>query len=275
MKPENILQADLLDIVFDNRNKNYGAYQLRKGYPVRLAKAMSVMIAFVVAFAIIFYIQLKFFTAIPDIPVIPLTEIDLQQIKEAEPKLKEKPQPEKQLVKPVAQKQYVTPTVVDDSKADKIVTAIEDLNNRAIGFKDVDGDAPNEGEVTMAPKEEGSGEVKVMAPIKAPETTKPLSFAEVMPEFPGGMEAFRNFLLKNLRQPDDLEEGSKVVVKIKFVVDADGTIKEVNILASGGDLDKEVLRVINKMPKWKPGSHNGKHIPVYFTLPITFVGPES
>jgi len=94
-----------------------------------------------------------------------------------------------------------------------------------------------------------------------------------MPEYPGGMEAFKKFMLRHLRQPD-LNAGEKVVVKIQFVVKADGVINRLKVVQSGGVLDDEVLRVARKMPKWKPGVQNGQFVAVYFTLPVTFLGPE-
>jgi protein TonB len=66
----------------------------------------------------------------------------------------------------------------------------------------------------------------------------------------------------------------KIIVRVQFVVDFDGSIKQVNVLQSGGKLDGEVIRVVGKMPKWKPGVQNGRSVAVYFTLPVTFLGPE-
>ena len=96
-----------------------------------------------------------------------------------------------------------------------------------------------------------------------------------MPQLPGGMEAFIKFLKKNLREPSDLEEAQKLVVVAKFVVDAQGNIVDINIAKNGrDDLDAEVLRVIRKMPKWKPGMQNGRNVSVYFNLPVTFVAAD-
>ncbi len=81
-------------------------------------------------------------------------------------------------------------------------------------------------------------------------------------------------MLRNLRKPDDLEEGEKIVVIIKFIVEADGSIVNTEVLKSGGRFDEEVLRVVKKMPKWKPGVQNGRFVSVYFNLPVTFAGSE-
>ena len=121
----------------------------------------------------------------------------------------------------------------------------------------------------MHPK--GSGNAAAQpATTKADET--PLSQAEEMPEYPGGIDALKKFMLKNLRQPDDLQPGEKIIVKAFFVVNKDGKIGQVKIISTGrNDLDKEVERVINNMPLWKPGKQNANAVAVYFNLPVTFV----
>jgi len=96
-----------------------------------------------------------------------------------------------------------------------------------------------------------------------------------MPEFPGGLEALKKFLLKNIRQPDDLQPGERIVVLASFIVARNGGIEQMKIINSGrADLDKEVLRVIGKMPSWKPGVQNGHEVSVYFNLPVTFIGAD-
>ena len=92
-----------------------------------------------------------------------------------------------------------------------------------------------------------------------------------MPEFPGGINALVKFILKNIHQPDDLQPGESIKVIASFVVSKTGGIEHVKIISSGrSDLDKEVMRIINKMPLWKPGLQNNEPVLVYFNLPVTF-----
>src|SRR5687768_18040209 len=93
-----------------------------------------------------------------------------------------------------------------------------------------------------------------------------------MPEFPGGKAALQRFLIKHLRVPDEgLEPVSRISVEVQFIVDKNGSITGMEILRSGGELfNKEVLRVLQKMPVWKPGRQNGMEVRVYFKLPVTF-----
>jgi protein TonB len=97
-----------------------------------------------------------------------------------------------------------------------------------------------------------------------------------MPEFPGGIEALKRFLIRNLRMPDNnLEEGTEVKVIARFVVGADGRVRDIEIvLPAGAEFNAEVKRVISKMPDWKPGSQNHRNVAVYFNLPVNFVRPE-
>lgn len=101
---------------------------------------------------------------------------------------------------------------------------------------------------------------------------EPLVFAEQMPEFIGGDDALMAFLQKNIKYPAKaLKNNIQGVVMINFVVHTDGSIRKANVTKGiGGGCDEEALRVIKKMPKWKPGRQGGKNVPVYFDVPINF-----
>ena len=95
------------------------------------------------------------------------------------------------------------------------------------------------------------------------------------PEFPGGREAWTVFLNRHLQTPDYLEPGEKKLVLIRFFVDTDGAVNGFKVLQSGGAVfDDEVIRVLRKMPRWKPAIQNGHPVAVSFTQPVTFVGVE-
>ena len=161
-----------------------------------------------------------------------------------------------------------------DEKADKIPVN-DDLDNKVVGTATVVG-VPADGPVEppAGPASTGGGKPGETIDKPAPEDDKPFVQAEVMPEFPGGEEALRKNLLRHLQEPQDLGPGEKLVVVVRFVVGADGKIDGVQVLKSGGRFDTEVLQVIKKMPQWKPGMQNNRLVPVYFTLPVSFVGPE-
>lgn len=96
---------------------------------------------------------------------------------------------------------------------------------------------------------------------------------EEQPEFPGGMKAMMKYLADNVKYPrisrDNKSQGRSTV---RFIVNTDGSISDAEIVRSAGDmyLDKEALRVISEMPKWKPGKKNGKPVRVEFVFPVVF-----
>ncbi len=96
---------------------------------------------------------------------------------------------------------------------------------------------------------------------------------EEMPEFPGGVEALQNYLAKTLRYPIEAQEqGVQGMVYVQFVIDTNGRVDDVKILRGvHPDLDKESLRVVKKMPDWKPGTRKGNLVRVSYTAPLAFV----
>lgn len=266
MKPENILQSDILDIVFENKNKNYGAYELRKQYAKRLMKSVSITISVVLVFALLmsWKVPHKRTGFLSNLEGVELKQIEIEKSK---PKEQSKPKP----VKDVAQIKNVVPVIVKDAPTD--VPENEDLKNKIISSINKNG-ADMGDEVVPPPSENDSGNGNAnIEPAKEEITI--LTHSEIMPQFPGGIESLKKFIQRNTRQPDDLEDGQKVVVIASFVVDASGNITQINIDQKGRkDLDEEVLRVIKKMPQWEPGKQNGRAVSVYFRLPITFMPQE-
>ncbi|WP_321997963.1 energy transducer TonB [Draconibacterium orientale] len=131
-----------------------------------------------------------------------------------------------------------------------------------------EGEEPEEpvvidlGEIMNYGKDEGEEELSVI-----------LDFAETMPEFPGGQAALLSFLSKNVKYPVIAQEnGIKGKVFVAFVVDENGDIYDVT-LARGVDvsLDREALRVVKSMPRWKPGKQGNKAVKVRYTVPINFI----
>ena len=98
---------------------------------------------------------------------------------------------------------------------------------------------------------------------------------EVMPSFPGGTEALLNFLRRHLDNPEPMNSGESVTVKARFVVGYDGKLQGFRIIQDGGDVfNKEVMRVLKKMPDWVPGKAKGENVSVYYTIPVKFTGED-
>ncbi len=281
MKPENILQSDVLDIVFEDKNKAYGAYELRKHYNQRLYKALGVMSTVVTAIVILVswktpnnngWVELKNKDSV-SLVVLPPDEIK----KPDEPKEKDKPKEkviETTKVQP-ATAPLTPPLIVENPIIENPIAPISELDTSAISNSRKLGTAFALGDIYTAPddgKISGDGEGK--ATIEE-ENVDRITIAEFMPEFPGGKDALIKFMERNLNQPDDFESGQRMRVIAKFVVDKEGNIDDLTIETKGReDLDREVLRVIKKMPRWKAGKQNGRAVAVYYKLPVTFVAPE-
>jgi protein TonB len=274
MRPEQILQSDVLDIVFNNRNKLYGAYALRKSYNVQLVKALSATSLAVLVFALFSFIKPAADIDENAIPIIEVKPVDITPLKKEVPE-KPKESLQKKYDKPIRQEIFTKPDITPDHNVIETIPEQRELDKSIIGLTKVEGEDAGPKEILPQGNQDNYG--KEAAAIKEvvkeePAITTPLLFADEMPEFPGGKDAFLKFMHRHLAQPDNLDEGQKVVVRVKFVVAADGSIKDVSVLQSGGILDAEVLRVVKKMPKWKPGKQRGSLVPVWFTLPVTFIG---
>ena len=149
---------------------------------------------------------------------------------------------------------------------------VNTLGQTALGSTNVDGVPASElvsvsataaPAVVAPPREDESGE-QAFAPL------------EKGPEFPGGPGAWAHFLGRYLQVPGELEPGEKKVVLINFMVDADGSVTRFTVVQSAGAaFDNEVIRVLKKMPRWKPALQNGHPVAVPFTQPVTFVGVEN
>jgi periplasmic protein TonB len=265
MKPEAILQSDMLDILFENRNKAYGAYSLRKNYNKRLLQALAGTGLFVVLF-----IALQGMKPTDQSSLIfsPPDSIDLITV--IMPPEEKKVPEDLQKVQPRIRSEVndAPPEIVPDDKLPETkVPTVDDLDKGNPGTKTVA--TPPTGD--PGPPDQGppGGETQPAPTVPEPIETGPLNLAEVMPSFNGNIV---KYMLRNLPQPGDIEEGQRIVIRVKFVVSKEGEVTNVEIIQSGRpDLDKEVLRVVKRMPRWKPGMQGGRAVAVYFHLPVTFV----
>ncbi|MDR6560832.1 MULTISPECIES: energy transducer TonB [unclassified Arcicella] len=261
----------LEDIVFQNRNKAYGAYLLRTGYHKSIKIALGIGIGlFCLAIAapmILANIKHEERTeVIADVIACQLSEPpkDIPIEPEQTP-----PPPEKTVVhKTIA---FMAPVIVEDDKVTELPPDQETLNNTdaKIGSVTQDGDT---GEIPVDdPDKFKTGEGTAPVEVKAEVETEFLS-VEVMPEYAGGNAALAKFLQKNLRYPRNASDagiGGKVYVQ--FVVGKDGNISNIDILKGlGFGCDEEAQRVIKLMPRWNPGKQSGRNVTVKFTLPIVF-----
>jgi periplasmic protein TonB len=271
MTAQQILEADLLDILFENRNKEYGAYVLRRDYPSHLKKAVGLMLLLVIALCVYVLSQ-------PKKPIYTTRTITLPPdqtlSKFKEEKKPEQPQQPRTVERTPPTRMNPVYRIVPDIEVTDTLPETNDKPDMAIGPTNDPGNG-GEGSVagTEAPQTVITSNVATEEP-SGPEVWDP-SAVSVLPEFPGCDEAWLRYLQRMLRVPDELESGDRKTVRVKFVVNADGAVTDAEIIQSAGTaFDKEVLRVINRMPKWKPGKQRGKPVAVYFTQPVTFASEE-
>jgi periplasmic protein TonB len=266
MKTELILKSDVLDIIFEHRNKAYGAYNLRKFYDNRLMKSLAVMLVVVVVLSAFTFIPKAKVTKEDDGLIATYCQI-IPDVKEKEPVEKPKEQPVKKKVPTV---QFTKPLVVDNLTPVKPLDAITDsVTIATVTDPGKPGDIATVGDDPVDVTDGGKGKepVKDIVDINTPTET-----AEVMPSYPGGMNALIKFLQRNLTNPRDMEEGEEVSVKMRFVVGYDGKLKSFVTVQDGGEeFNKEVIRVLKKMPDWVPGKSKGQNVSVYYTIPVKFV----
>ena len=269
-----ILKADILDIIFERRNKTYGAYNLRKYYPNRLKLALGFMLLIALAFSAFTVLPKKQNSIIAkpyEIPPPELKKID-DKVKEPEKKPEvTKPQPK---TTPVNQKLQTTniKVVANNEKADTIKTI---LPTDVTGPKTIVNATP--GPVLVDPIKTDPGPGTPAPVIAKIDKSIPMDINAVdePPTFPGGMDALRKFLEKHLNTPDEMESGETVSVRVKFVVDYTGKLQSFVTVLDGGDVyNKEVVRVLKKMPAWIPGKAKGEAVPVYYTIPVKFVSAD-
>ncbi|WP_310560277.1 energy transducer TonB [Flavobacterium sp.] len=258
-----LLNNHWLEIVFEGRNKRYGAYDLRKSITKNTARA--------------FIIGTVVFSLLVSIPTIMRMIPDAQEDttldqKITTVKMPPKEKPKENLPPPpppppkVDQVKFVKPVV---AKADEVVeeiVVIKDLKDKNIGKETIKGDP--DAELTVEPV--GTG---VAAVVEEDNTVYNTAGIEVKPDFPGGIEKFYNFIAKNYQTPE--EEGLKGKVFVSFVVEKDGSLTDIKVLRDiGYGTGKEAIRVLNKCPRWSPGEQNGKKVRCTYSLPISIQSAE-
>ena len=274
MSKVDLIDNNWVDLVFEGRNKEYGAYVLRKDTGKRNVKSMLIVFAVIIAIMAAVAAKVAIENAFPK-KVAMETDVELSKLAQKKEAKVEKKAPvkveEQKVVEKVKSSVKFTPPVIkkdDEVKPEEELKSQEDLNktNTAIGSFDVKGNDEAGGEVLKAKE--------VIAQPEPPkeEETKVFDVVEVMPSFPGGQGALFEWLSKNIKYPVVAEEnGVQGRVIVTFVVERNGSITDVQVVKSvDPSLDKEAVRVVKAMPHWIPGKQNGSAVRVKFTVPVTF-----
>ena len=269
-----LISRDWTEMVFEGRNKEYGAYRLRKNAGKR--NLYSLITIFIAALAIWGGISLVKFVesrtkSVAQTSVAELSALN-QPKKKAEVKQQKKvklEQPEKVVERVKSSVKFTAPVIKKDDEVkpeDELKTQDELMSTKtAIGALDVKGNDDANGEVLKLKE-------AVAQPEPKPEVEKVFDVVEQMPSFPGGPSALMEWLSNNVKYPVVAQEnGVQGRVVVSFVVERVGSITDVKVVRGvDPSLDKEASRVVRAMPRWIPGKQNGSAVRVKYNVPVAF-----
>ncbi|MCH5319589.1 MAG: energy transducer TonB [Paramuribaculum sp.] len=278
-KDVDLSSKEWTDLIFEGKNKEFGAYKLRQGSIGRHNRAMIVIVFFI---ALLFVLAFVVNTVIKSAEARPedmneqeLMAMSTDEVQEEEPQEDETPFQEPE-VQEVLQEELLNTTkltelnIVADNEVTEEIKSVEEqmADERAVGAVNEDRGVDD---IINAQEHK---EV-VVVEEKKPEPVvehKVFEAVEQMPTFPGGDKALYDFISSKLVFPQEaIEDNVGGRVSVRFVVKKDGSIGEAKIARGKHPaLDKEALRVVKLLPKFIPGKQNGQAVDVWFTLPINF-----
>lgn len=268
-----------VEMVFAGKNKEYGAYQLRKGTSGRNIKSLLILViaaALVggfLAWKVIEQKQAEEQQAYME--AMELAKLQQQAKKEEKKKEPVKPKIEPKKEIPVAREtqKFTAPVIKKDElvKEENQVKQMDKLDEKvAVGTENKEGTKDRLAEAVRS-------DIAVAAPPPPPApkpevSNKVFDIVEEMPHFPGGAAALQAFLSSNTKYPVVAQEnGVQGRVIVSFVVERDGSITDVRVVRSvDPSLDREASRVVRSMPRWSPGKQNGSAVRVKYTVPVVF-----
>lgn len=271
MERNKILQSDFLDILFDEKNKLYGAYELRRSYDKRIIKALCVTgIAIGLAIG-------STLIARPTNEAIIVQDdkegVVIQPIEETFVEPVEPPPPPPAPVEPPQIKTivFMTPEIVDNELVMKAPPEQADFDGAKIGATDTPG--IEDGNFSVPPPT--INKIQII-PEKIVDTDEPWGGkVEIEAEFPGGAKEWERFLRRNLQADIPIDNNAapgRYTVYLQFIVDKEGKVSDIKALtAHGFGMEEEAIRVLRKATKWNPANQNGRAVKTYRKQPITFV----
>lgn len=262
-----ILSNQWLDLVFDGRNKLYGAYTIRRNARKDLSKALFIGIAMFLSIVLVPVVLQQMNHDSPTASIANQTSLVFQDIPLQQKVEEELPTlPASKARSPIDQVKMTAPKVVPHELATDEPPTVDDLVKATPGPATITGDPSAPIAIDVATSEvgemenvtEGAGEGSVFVGV------------EVSPTFPGGMKAFLNYVAKNYQYPSAAkEQGIKGQIILSFIVEKDGSLTDINVLRDIGlGTGEEAVRLLLKSPKWKPGIQNGRPVRVRYQLPI-------
>lgn len=259
-----------IDTIFEGRNKDYGAYDLRRkdaGYTVRATIIGATIFSLLVSTPLIVK---KIGERLPKKETLD-QQITLVDISELPPPPVEEvfvpPAPPVQEVKSLQEvKKFTPPVVAPENEIVEDLATQEQLKTAVAGSRNVD--ASEDGDVVI---DEKAVSHDVEKTITEDNSIHGMHAVHVMPEFKGGMEKFMQYIMDNLNNRFT-GEVSEIRMRFKFIVEKDGRLTDIAILDNGGmpDIASVVVKVLDKCPKWQPGIASGRPVRVAYEVPVVF-----
>ena len=269
MEKLHILSADFLDILFDGRNKTYGAYELRKTYDKRITYAMTGTFLLCLLF-IVGSIMANGKKKNNQIELS--TTVELENFKKEDPKI-EPPKPlPKQDPPKVEMAKFTPPKIVvdDEVKPEEEIRELEKMEDVKIGTLNTEG---TKDDGVIAPPIENKG-VNAVAPKSTIDVDEIFTVVQIPARFPGDIDGWRKYLERNLNADLPAENGApggSYTVTVSFIVNREGVISDVKAENDPGYGTKtEAIRVIQKGPKWQPAEQNGQKVIYRHRQNVTF-----
>lgn len=269
-----LLHTDYLDILFHNRNKIYGGYELRKHYPDRVRKAFFTVLFLVSSLGgLQLYASLhkhRTFSIHKPETVVRLRHIDVDKVYAAPTP----PPPSRAVAPPKVAPTVSNPVIkiVEDHRIiDNPPKTSDELKGKTVGANDNPGNGGTQPDLG-GKAGNGTGDLSATGTGTAPSiaaSASPVRWVEQMPTFDGSLE---DYLQKNLRYPEMAREsGVQGKVILEFIVNEEGEVSAIKLERGiGGGCDEEAIRVVKNMPRWHPGKQNGRAVNVLMTLPVVF-----
>ena len=271
MSNVSIFEKKWIDLVFENKNQAYGAYQLRQENPKTTVTAFFYAVAFLCTISGLLIFLSSFGRREPLIentPSIPITLTDFVYPPKVEPIVTPTSPPKSDIKDDITKKDLTDDVVVvkADDKPDEIKNNDDPKSNPNPSLNGVVGGIPSDNSGTGKNPEVIPSSVPATIPSSSPETPATL---DVMPEFPGGISKFYEYVGNNFEKPE-LESGTVITVYVSFVIEKDGKMTDIRALRNPGfGMGAEAIRVLKSLKtNWKPGIKNGQKVRTLYTLPI-------
>jgi len=273
MEINKILKSDLLDIVFEGRNKEYGAYDLRKTYNKRITIALaSTVIIIILVF--VGTVIADTLSAKNDLKEIQTKDLVMEAAPNEPPPPPPPPPPKLPPPPPIATIAFTPPKVVKDEEVIKPPPEVKQIEEAKIDVKTVEG---TKDIGIVAPPTEDKGTQVVAAPVaKDEDADKVFTKVEIEASFPGGPGAWQKYVQRAIQADiEEFTESDYGTCIVKFIVDKTGKVSQVEATTmKGSKLAEIATNAIRKGPNWTPAQQNGRYVNAYRLQPVTLTNPD-